>query len=312
MALPSGYQTRYNTADMARAFQHFVQNHLSGRITNYYYDSTAEGEMFYLLLVLPGEYAVVIDRDETDIVGTFYTKSADINRLLDRTNKEYFREAKPRLILDFFHHPNNILTGKNASAGISYTFQEIPLFGLFDDDSWEEFLAKLTISDDERTILREQFAPLFLTTGTLRHFYIYNTDAIDEALDKKRFLSDELSEMLGRKAYVDIKILLAQLDRLREKLQGGRDDAVCFLRRDDFEALPFQVASIGDAVSVFWQERNSSAVTTNPDATTKCALFCHELWRDIPTARRSRVAAERQLAIWRRRTSPGGLLFRGE
>lgn len=300
-AMCGKYQAGYIKKNMALIYSNYVYNMLLGNLEIYYYDSILEDNDFYAIFIFPNNYAFVILKDaKYEAKGILYTNKNEIDKLCKRVEKEYFKNAKKRLFVDFFKEPNGFLKDKKISNCNTYIFQEFPNFGL----GKTLFTNNLNLAEDEIKKLDTEFLPLLKSPcKENNHYYILNTNSIDEALDNQRFLSSELSEIINRNIYINTQSLINQLVILYKLLKENKNFNICFLRKEQFEKLPMQIAIWQDEAAIFWIKNQNSAVTINSDSIMKSTVICEQIWDGIPNNIKARSCAEEQLIIWLKRIS---------
>jgi len=287
-------RTEFSLSDVSAIAGPWLAAHLKDYIRSWYYDDFDTVENNRILMSAGDNFALCMSGENYESV--VYMDEANVRELGDIC-KGYLEKSKMRFHYEFFQKPENYL--KEAVVPENETIfliQRLPHFAIGGND----LPARFAIKKDAVPHLLSQFAPMFLSPDEIPassvFCHILSMDAIEDALDRPRHLSAALTEMAGRRIYVQTQALVDQLSDMQTLVDSSPNYRVCFARDEVFEDIEMEIGAWGKRFVVGWVPGGRSTATT--DATNAAALhgFCQMVWNDIPGLQKGSSAAKRQLS----------------
>lgn len=300
-------RTNYRPGDAAPACGPWLRAHLMGHIQSYYYDDFRLLEHGDILFGLRGRLMVQIRMKNGAPQAVVHRRPEAIAEA-----EAYFdgraRCARPRFVYRFFPCPTDLLCGMSSNGERPvYLLERLPDLGV----SFEILSRYLHMRPEETALFRQQFWPLALTLRDEgRHAQtrqIFCEDNIDEALDGTRHLCRPLSEICGRRLYLNTQGLAEQLGEMRRALERKPGYQVCFMPQEWFNRLGMELVVWGSDAAVAWIAGQQSAACRDYPSAAALHGFCATMWDRIPPTRRSRQAALKRLERWLERVRRFGL-----
>jgi hypothetical protein len=287
-------RTDFRISDVALYSGKWMVSHLKGYIKSLYYDEFRKVDADKIIIMAEDAAAIRIFGDDYNY--EFYSGAGEVCKVR-RICDHYTTKSRPRFRYDFFRSPGNYLQGlPNGHGAHSWLFQHLPHFPIGGGKIYE----KLGLSQSEAEYIRKQF-PIVRACPEqhgpdfqIRHALCM--DSIEEALDKPKHLCFELSDMLGRRVYMDTQFLVDQLCAIKRLKKQFRNYSVCFLDASVFGKIAMEIAVHGKNAAICWLRGQMSTATHDYITVSALNGFCADVWGKIPAASRSEAAAKRCLA----------------
>lgn len=299
-------RTDYKVSGVSAFSGPWLVAHLLGFVESYYYDDFHRLEDMKMMAVVGDQVSMCVYPDkEQGIFAEFSYDPADIKKI-DENIDAYFDYSTQRFHYDFFQSPDHFLADtKPPIMGSVYLFAELPHFGI----RGEAFMDALTLSEEEKTYLKEEAWPLFSTEKDMDKgevFHIFCADEIESMLDKPRHQIMELSQLCHRRVYATTQVLVDHLAEIQKRLKADRTYHVCFLPERYFREMIMQIGVWGNKVSIGWIRGGRSTVCKDFFNVGALHGFSATIWNRIPGMVKSRASANAKLNTWLRRAKKYG------